>query len=389
MFLIRAFLNLNIINIVVTLFYLHRGLTLSQIFYLSIVWSVAMLLFEVPSSYLADKWGRKKIIILGVILNLAHLLVYIFANNIVIFIISIIFMAMSYAAFSGTDDALIYDTNKELKRSKDSLKELGKYYSARSFFKIVTPLIGAIVAYQLLEWQFVSLIILDLLFTFSTLIIALRLVEPNHIIDVVKQEAGIIKDAYKVIRNNKCFVRAIFSRMLLFIASFILWRFHQKFFIDIGVPIIILGAMWSLTHLALFLINQNIKKILPKKSSVFKINWLNFLTFLSLFVMVILVFYYQNIYLLLIVYFLANIFEVIRWSYFSDYFNKMSFSYNRATTLSLSNFLKSILDIPLLFIASILIDNNINYPFVLALILSFIVVVFFRVKNINRSSEAK
>jgi len=192
-----------------------------------------------------------------------------------------------------------------------------------------------------------------------------------------------------VIRNNKCFVRAIFSRMLLFIASFILWRFHQKFFIDIGVPIIILGAMWSLTHLALFLINQNIKKILPKKSSVFKINWLNFLTFLSLFVMVILVFYYQNIYLLLIVYFLANIFEVIRWSYFSDYFNKMSFSYNRATTLSLSNFLKSILDIPLLFIASILIDNNINYPFVLALILSFIVVVFFRVKNINRSSEAK
>jgi len=177
--------------------------------------------------------------------------------------------------------------------------------------------------------------------------------------------------------------------MLLFIASFILWRFHQKFFIDIGVPIIILGAMWSLTHLALFLINQNIKKILPKKSSVFKINWLNFLTFLSLFVMVILVFYYQNIYLLLIVYFLANIFEVIRWSYFSDYFNKMSFSYNRATTLSLSNFLKSILDIPLLFIASILIDNNINYPFVLALILSFIVVVFFRVKNINRSSEAK
>ena len=81
MFWIQALMNVKVISVVSTLFYLHRGLTLSEIFYLTVVWAIVSLLFEIPSSYLADRWGRKKTILLGILLSLAHWVLFIFADN--------------------------------------------------------------------------------------------------------------------------------------------------------------------------------------------------------------------------------------------------------------------------------------------------------------------
>jgi hypothetical protein len=58
-FFINALLNIKMINIVLSLFYVYRGLELSDIFYLGIVYSIAVLLSEVFSSYLADSFGRR------------------------------------------------------------------------------------------------------------------------------------------------------------------------------------------------------------------------------------------------------------------------------------------------------------------------------------------
>ena len=81
LFWAKALLNVKMMNIVVTLFYLHRGLTLSQVFFLSIVWSVVNIIVEIPSSYLADKWGRKKTLMLGSIAFVLQVILLFFANN--------------------------------------------------------------------------------------------------------------------------------------------------------------------------------------------------------------------------------------------------------------------------------------------------------------------
>ena len=56
MFFTRLFLELKSLNAVIQLFYLSRGLTISQIVYLSLVWSATVLLCDVPSSFLSDKF---------------------------------------------------------------------------------------------------------------------------------------------------------------------------------------------------------------------------------------------------------------------------------------------------------------------------------------------
>src|SRR3989344_4964362 len=70
LFWIQALLNVKAINVLSTLFYLSRGLTLEQVLITPVVWSMTSIIFETPSSYLADKWGRKKTIILGLCLYL-------------------------------------------------------------------------------------------------------------------------------------------------------------------------------------------------------------------------------------------------------------------------------------------------------------------------------
>lgn len=385
MFWIQALLNIRIFSIISTLFFLHREITLSQIFYLSIIWAVTNLLFEIPSSYLADKLGRKKTIILGIIFSLLYWILLIFAHNFLIFTIAFIFTSLQFACFSGTTDALIYDTNKELGKKSNSLKKLGNFYSAEHLFKIITPIIAVLIAKDLKESQFVIIILIDLIITFISLIISSRLVEANHHIDLEKQEAGIIKDAFKLIKNDWQLIKAILSRIIVFVSIFIIWRFHQKFFININLSIIALGFAAACNHLLIFAFNQNIIKFINLKNLTKKINSLNYLVTFFIVVFIISIFLFPNKYLLLTLFVLTLASETIRWPLYSQLYNEKSFSFNRATTLSLSNFFKSIIDIPLLFIASILVTTNIIYPFLLALILCIIVIVFFRIPKTTKA----
>lgn len=384
MFFIQAFQSVRTLNVVVVLFYLARGLSLSQVFYLSIFWAIINILFEIPSSYLADRWGRKKTIVLSTSLYFISSVLLIFSHSFLMFGLSILFYSLSYACFSGTDEALVYDTDRELGDGSGSLRRLGQYASAERIFKIVTPLIGAFIAKDLIEWQFVLLLVIDSTAALCALIISLFVVEPKHRFEVEKAEAGVFVDAVKLIKNNPNLMRAICNRGLAFTSLFVVWRYHQELFTHIGSSILVLGIGWSIFHLLSTILSYNIHRLWPKISLTIKINFLNFLTvfFIGLF---LLGWYFEfHYYWILLFYFCFNFTENARWPIFSDLFNKYSSSFNRATTLSLSNFAKSIFDIPMLMVASLLISYNLVYPaYFIFVIMSLTTVIFYLPKKLK------
>jgi hypothetical protein len=73
--------------------------------------------------------------------------------------------------------------------------------------------------------------------------------------------------------------------------------------------------------------------------------------------------------------------EAMRWPIYSHFNNQKSASYNRATTLSLSNLMKSVMDIPLLFLASLLVSYDIRWIFLLALVLTVLTFMLTRLKT--------
>lgn len=385
MFFIQAFQNIRMVNVVVTLFYVFRGLNLTQVFYLSIIWSITNIVFEVPSSYLADRWGRKKTIILGTLLYFLSCILPIFAHSFLLFAISIFLYALSFACFSGTDDAIIYDTNRELGKHEDSLRRLGQYYSSQRVFKILAPFIGAFLARDLSSAQFVLLLTVDVIFALVGVILSFKLVEPkHHYLEVEKIEAGVMRDALKLIKNNPHLIRAIINQSLIFIASFITWRYHQVLFTDWGLSVLILGIGWSIYHFFAFLLSYFCNRFWSKTSTETTINILNFLQVLFAIVFLVCWYFQMNVYWLFVLFLLYGLAETARWPFFSHLFNKQSNSFNRATTLSLSNLAQNILNTPMLFLAGMLVAKGMIYPFYLSLFLVvFTGVVFYLPKRIQ------
>lgn len=378
MFLVQAFLSVRTLNVVAAIFYLSRGLSLSQVFYLSMFWAAINILSEVPSSYLADRWGRKKTIVLSAVLYCINCVLLIFSDSFTMFALSTFFFALSYACYSGTDEALVYDTSRELGEDGKSLSRLGQYSAAEKVFKIITPLIGAFVARDLMEGQFTWLLIIDTAAAFSALILSLFIVEPKQYFEVERVEAGIFYDALKLIKNNPSLMLAICNRAFNFTGVFIIWRYHQELFANIGTTIIALGIGWSVFNLIVTILNYQIYLLWPTKSSSVKINYLNFITIFFVGLFLVAINFEIHYYWVLLIYFCLNIAENARWPIFSHMFNEHSNSFNRATTLSLSNFVKSVGDIPLLAIASLLVAYKLVYPIYFVLILLILTSIIFQ-----------
>ena len=386
MFWISAFVNVKLIAMIATVFYLHRGMTNSEIFYTGIVWALVVILFEVPSSYLADKWGRKKLIMLGCLLNIGTLIIYLFSWGFWLNALAVAFFAASYASFSGTDEALIYDTGKELGEGKESFKNLSKLYSGQRVFKIFTPIIATFIVRDLTAAQFNLLIFLDIATLLIALFMAQRLVEANHFMDLEKQEKGVLKDAAQLLKMNPEMKKAMLSRTLIFISGFIVWRIQQDYFLDLGINLFLIGVFWGITQFLVYIVTKSLHKLEKRHTVSHLINSFNLLYLFLLGLFVVAGFNWIYPLLLIVLNTLFQSIEAIRWPIYSYYFNQKTSSYNRATTLSLTSMLKSVLDIPLLFLASILVSYDTRYVFVLSFVIATIVYLTTRLKPLPKEA---
>lgn len=61
---------------VVTIFYREHGLSNQDIFIIQACFAIAVVLFEIPTGYFSDVLGRKKSLILGMILGIIGLGMY-------------------------------------------------------------------------------------------------------------------------------------------------------------------------------------------------------------------------------------------------------------------------------------------------------------------------
>src|SRR3989338_2159396 len=358
LFWIRALLNIKMLNIVLSLFYLSRGIALSEIFLLNLFWAAGSLVFEIPSSYLADRWGRKKTIMLGTSLMVLHWVVLFFAEGFAELSIAMIVYGVSFACFSGTDQALLYDTERELGREVTTLDALGKFHAAARMFKVVAPVLGVLIAKDLSPLQFRFLIGIDVVATLMAVWLSVRLTEPRHTMDVEKIESGIFFDAWRLLRNDALLFRPMLKKEVVFFSVFFLYLWYISRFQKGKNLLVVLDRYntWCLTAFFFFLIA---------------------------------LFAYPQPILLFFLFLAFTICEGIRYPLFDEFFHKRFFSYNRATTVSLSNLLHNVLEFPLLIVASFIIVLDPRYTFLFSFAIGCIAVVFLSLKHLAEIRELK
>lgn len=380
----RAFLETKTLAAVMVLFYQMRGLQMDQIFYLTIVWSLTALVCEVPSGYIADVIGRKKTMLIGTVLFMISQVHRIYATDYWEFALQFVLMSAAFSCFSGTEEALLYESLKAVGREDEMLTQNGRLSSARQIFKMFTPLIGSFIARDLTEAQYCILLWIDVGTAFIALLILAFLTEPPHVKQVLDEEVGIFAESLKTIKENPWMMRVSANKILIFTGAFFTWRVYQPILLEHGVTAIWLGVFYFLSSVFGFLGTWFLGAIEKRIGLVSFMTWTTIVSVVMYIVGIV-----SSMHILLFVSFLVIItISILREPAFSDLVNRHVHSKSRATTLSNLNMLKSVVDIPLIFLAAVVSMLDLRYPLVLGLLLCLIALLAFPIREQKKPAEA-
>ena len=231
---------------IIVLFYHENGLSMTQIFLLKSVYSIGMLVLEIPSGYFGDVWGRKKTLIVGTLLTTIGFSFYSFSFIFWQFMIAELILGMGQSFISGSDSAMLYDTLKNEKRKGEYLKFEGRVTSIGNFSEAIAGIFGGLLATISLRTPFYFQAIISA----AAIPAAFSLVEPTY--HLKKRIAG-FKDILKVVKfslvHYKELRNFIFFSSLIGAATLTYAWFIQPYLIEIDFPLPLFGVIWTLLNI--------------------------------------------------------------------------------------------------------------------------------------------
>ncbi len=246
LYLIKIAKWFNLVMPVVVIFYQDNGLSMQDIFMLKSIYSIAMVVMEIPSGYLADVWGRKKTLLMGAVLGSAGFCMYSFSYGFWAFALAEIVLGVGYSFVSGADSAILYDSLKVKKLEKEYIKHEGWITSAGNFSEAIAGVIGGLIATISLRFPFF------VQFGVASIAIpaALFLKEPKLHAEKVVQSFQSILETVKNTFTHPLLRAAVLTSSFTGTASLTFAWFVQPYFQEAGLPLALFGLMWTLLNLS-------------------------------------------------------------------------------------------------------------------------------------------
>lgn len=161
--------------IIVFFYTKYMGLSFSQYFFLDGLIFVLLALFEIPSGYIADKFGRKKVLLISQFFLIISMIILIVMPSFTGALISGFMLSLFSALSSGNSSALIF----ELFSKNNCINELEKTYAKSYSTSIISSIIFATISSITFQYNMTIPIILDILFLLISLILNLFLLKDD------------------------------------------------------------------------------------------------------------------------------------------------------------------------------------------------------------------
>ena len=321
---------------IIVLFFRENGLSMCEVFILQSVFSIAIVVSEVPSGYLADVIGRKVSIIAGCILAFAGFAAYSLSYGFWGFLIAELFLGFSSSFISGADSAMIYDTLLET-GSEDEYKKIeGRLLSVGNFSEGVAGLVGGFLAVISLRTPFYF----EAAVTFFAIPVALSLVEPaRHKHD---NSEGSVKSILRIVKyslHDHAEVKwlIIYSALVTVSTLTMVW-FIQPYLKLVGLPLALFGVVWAGLQFSVGIFSfyaHKIELFVGRKATLVSLIILTVIGYCLLSI-------FQSIWaigFILIFYFVRG----ISYPVMKDYINRIITSDIRATVLSVTSLVRRLI----------------------------------------------
>ncbi len=192
----RILFNARFYYPVLSVFFIDLGLSLDQYSLLNVAWAVSIVLCELPLGAVADRFGRRPLIVLASVLMIVEMAVMAFVPTgnttilLTVLLVNRCLSGLAEAAASGADEALAYDTLALAGRSAEWPRVLSMMQTRMSMAFVLSMIVGALVydasfLNGLLGTEFSAAttarfpVYLTLGLAFGALLAALRMTEPE------------------------------------------------------------------------------------------------------------------------------------------------------------------------------------------------------------------
>ncbi|MDD9952751.1 MAG: MFS transporter [Candidatus Woesearchaeota archaeon] len=308
------------------LFMQENGLNLTQIMILQSLFAICIVVFEVPTGYFADAYGRKNSLVFGSMLAFVGLTIYAIGHNFWMFLVAELIIAVALSLLSGADSALFYDTLKAAKREGQYKKLWGHALFLGLIALAVADIIAGFIGSYNYRWAFYA----TLPFALLLIPVALSLREPPRHKAVI--EKGYAKDILTTVRqtlkNVKLRWLMIYAALTFGFFNASLWL-YQPYFQLSGIAVVYFGFIFAAF--------QVIAAVSSKYAHKIEKHIGEWRSFIMMTVLVGVSYLFMSWFVFAFSFIFAFMQQFIRGIYgpiISDYVNKLTTSDIRATVLS-------------------------------------------------------
>ncbi len=234
---------------IITLFFQERGLSMTEIMLLQSIFSVTIVLLEIPSGYLADLFERKTSIILAIIFAALGDFIYAFAYGFWSMLLAELVLALASSFMSGAYSALLYDSLKIAGKESEHKKYASRIFAMSKVSEALAAVSGAALA---VAWSMASTFFLSAFLIILTLPLALSIKEPPR--DKISRHSNHLKELVAIIKfaihSNKRIKWLIIYGSTLSASTLVAVWMLQPYFKVIQIPVTYFGILWATLNLS-------------------------------------------------------------------------------------------------------------------------------------------
>jgi MFS family permease len=229
-------------------FFQSHGLDQTDIYLLESAYALTIVAFEVPSGYLADRFSRKRSVLLGVSFLVVGFAIWSGATSFGHFLIGQILLGLGFVSISGADSAMAYDSYLALGESERYVKFEGRSNGLSGVSEAVASILGGLLVLVSLRAPAQAQTAV-----YALLVpLALLLKEPPR-----ARSSGVnpFKDVLRITRYALHGHKEV--KWLIFYGAFIetvtrtIVFLTQPYFQMVGIPLSWFGVLWATQLLAL------------------------------------------------------------------------------------------------------------------------------------------
>jgi MFS family permease len=247
----QTFASINFFWPIFVVFYQGYGrINLSAILFLQAFYTISRVLLEVPLGLVADRFGRRLALATSAAMLLLGCAAILSSPTLVAFYLGELCFAVSVAAKSGADSALLYDTLSEFGQAEDYPLVEGRAQSLAALGSAVSALLSGFA----LEWWLPLPYLLTLIAAAATLAAAAMLEEAPRQVPAGMGLRALAWGAVREVLSSAQIAWLIGLYVLLVVLSHVVFYLQQPYLEALEVPVAVFGAVVcaaKLTHAAI------------------------------------------------------------------------------------------------------------------------------------------